>query len=124
MAFTTITANKIIDKILRNTDFVHPGSIYVSLHTGDPGQAGANEVSGGGYSRKLVSFAEAANKRSNNTADLEFTNMPTATVTHVGLWSAASSGNFWWGGSLTAAKSLTTGDTLRVPANDLDVTLI
>lgn len=123
MAFTTTTANKIIDKILRNTDFVHPSAVYVSLHTGDPGQNGASEVSGGGYSRKLVDFDAAANKKSKNTTDIEFTDMPTATVTHVGLWSAASAGNFWWGGSLTAAKSLTTGDTLRIPTNDLNVTL-
>lgn len=123
MPFTTTTANKIIDKLLRNTDFVHPSAIYVSLHAGDPGQTGANEVTGGGYSRKLATFSAAANKATSNTTDIEFPDMPTATITHVGLWSAASGGNFWWGGSLTVSKALTTGDTLKIPAGDLDVTL-
>lgn len=123
MPFTTETANKIINKILRNTDFVHPSAIYVSLHEGDPGQAGANEVIGGGYGRKLANFSAAANKTTSNTADIEFPDMPTATITHVGLWSAASGGNFWWGGSLTVSKALTTGDTLKIPAGDLNVTL-
>lgn len=123
MAFTTTTANKIIDKILRNTDFVHASAIYVSLHEGDPGQTGVNEVVGGGYNRKLATFSAAANKETSNASDIEFPNMPTSTVTHIGLWSAASGGNFWWGGSLTVSKALTTGDTLKIPAGDLDVTL-
>lgn len=123
MGFTNATANKIIDKILRNTDFVHPTSVYVSLHEGDPGQTGANEVSGGGYNRKLISFSAAVAKTSANAADIEFPDMPTSTITHIGLWSAASAGNFWWGGSLTVSKALTTGDTLKIPAGDLDVTL-
>lgn len=123
MAFTTTTANKIIDKILRNTDFVHASTIYVSLHDGDPGQTGSNELTGGGYARKLAAFSAAAGKATSNASDIEFPTMPTATVTHIGLWSAASGGNFWWGGALTVSKALTTGDTLKIPAGDLDVTL-
>lgn len=123
MPFTTSTANKIISKILRNTDFVHPSAVYVSLHTGDPGQTGANEVSGSGYSRKQVTFSSPTNKTASNSAEVEFTNMPGVTVTHVGIWSASTSGDFWWGGSLTTAKALTTGDTLKIPVNDLTVTL-
>lgn len=123
MPFTTATANKIIDKILRNTDFVHPTSLYVSLHTADPAQNGTNEVTGGGYTRKLVNFTAGALKASSNSNDVEFTAMPTITVTHIGLWSASTGGNFWWGGSLTVSKALTDGDTLKIPVGDLDVTL-
>ena len=123
MPFTTATANKLIDKLLRNTDFVHPTSLYVSLHTADPGQTGTNEVTGGSYVRKAVTFTAGALKASANSGDVEFTGMPTITVTHIGLWSASTGGNFWWGGSLTVSKALTAGDTLKIPTGDLTVTL-
>lgn len=123
MPFTIATANKIIDKVLRGTDFTHPANLYVSLHTADPAQTGANEVTGGGYARKAVTFSAGSNKETSNTSDIEFTNMPTTTVTHIGLWSASTGGVYWWGGSLTVAKALTSGDTLKIPVGDLDVTL-
>lgn len=124
MPFTTETANKIINKVLRNTDFVHPTAVYVSLHTADPAQTGANEVTGGGYTRKLVNFSTAATKKTQNSADIEFADMPNCTVTHVGIWSASTGGQFWWGGSLTFTKQLTNGDTLKIPSGDLKVELI
>ena len=123
MPFTTATANKLINKLLRNTDFVHPSTIYVSLHSADPAQTGTGEVTGGGYSRKSATFSVGTDKTTSNTGDIEFTNMPTVTVTHIGLWSATTAGDFWWGGSLAVSKALTSGDTLKIPIGDLDVTL-
>ena len=123
MAFTTVTANKIIDKILRNTDFTEATSVYVSLHTDDPGQTGTNEVTGGSYARQSVTFSAASSKATANTADLLFASMPSATVTYVGIWDASTSGNFWWGGALTASKTVSAGDTFKIPSGDLDVTL-
>ena len=123
MAFTIATANKIIDKILNATNFTEPTSVYVSLHTSNPGENGASEVTGGTYSRTVASFSAGANKTTSNDVIIEFDGMPATTVTHIGLWDAASGGNFWWGGALTASKTLTAGDTLKIPVGDLDVTL-
>ncbi len=123
MPFTIATAHKIIDKILRNTDFTQPTTVYVSLHTADPGETGANEVTGGSYARQAVTFSAPASKATSNSAAIEFTNMPACTVTHVGLWDAASGGNFWWGGALTQSKTINVGDTFKINAGDLDVTL-
>lgn len=123
MPFTTVTANKILDKILKNTDFTQATALYASLHTADPGESGTNEVTGGTYGRQAISFNTAATKATTNTATIDFTLMPVATVTHVGLWSAASGGTFWWGGTLTASKTTAAGDTLRIAAADFDVTL-
>ena len=123
MPFTTDIGNKIINKVLRNTDFVHPTQLYASLHTSAPGETGANEVSGGGYVRKAVSFVAPTNKTSESNADLEFTNMPACTVTHIGVWSAASAGSFIWGGNLTVQRVLSEGDTLKISAGDFDVRL-
>ena len=99
---------------------------YVSLHTGDPGETGANEVTGGSYARQAGSFGAAAAGAVTTTATIDFTGMPSATITHVGIWSASTataSANFVWGGTLTASKSVGAGDTFRIATGDLDVSL-
>lgn len=124
MAFTTVTANKILNKVIKGTDFTPASTLYLALYTADPGEAGtSNEVSGGSYARQAVTFGTVATKAVSNSATIDFASMPAATVTHVGLWSAASGGDFWWGGALAASKTTTAGDTLRVNTGDLDVTL-
>ncbi|MBM3616646.1 MAG: hypothetical protein FJX28_14855 [Alphaproteobacteria bacterium] len=60
-----------------------------------------------------------------NNAAIEF---PTAsgswgTITHVAVFDASTSGNMIAYASLTASKTIDTGDVLRVPAGDLDITL-
>lgn len=96
---------------------------YVSLHTADPGETGASELSGGSYARQSASFGAASGGAVANDAQVEFTDMPAATITHVGVWDAASAGNFLWGGALSASKTTNAGDTFRIPTGDLDVTL-
>ena len=122
MGFTTDTANKILDKILRGESFTPATDLYMSLHTADPGENGDNEITG--YTRQVVQFGEASNKQSESETVLEFEDMPGVTVTHAGLWSAEESGDFWWGGELTNAPlEVTAGDTVRVNAGELEVEL-
>jgi hypothetical protein len=123
MAFTTATANKILDKILKNADFTPATALYVSLHIGDPGDAGANEVTGGSYARQPIAFGTVAAKGCSNSADINFTLMPTATITHIGIWSASTAGTFWWGGPLGANKTVGAGDTFKLAAAAVTVTL-
>lgn len=122
-AFDQELAHQILNKVLRNTDFTHPTTVYVSLHTADPGETGASECSGGSYARQACAFDAPASKATSNSADESFTNMPACTVTHAGLWDASSAGTFLWGGALTASKVVNSGDTFKLPAGDLDVQL-
>jgi hypothetical protein len=60
-----------------------------------------------------------------NSAAVEF---PTATssfgtVTHIGVFTASTSGTLIAYSALSASKSISTGDVFRVPAGDLDITL-
>jgi hypothetical protein len=60
-----------------------------------------------------------------NNAAIEF---PTATgswgtVTHVAVFDALTTGNMIAYATLTASKVIDTGDVLRIPTNELDVTL-
>lgn len=59
----------------------------MSLHTGDPGAAGAaNEVSGGGYSRQACSFGAAAAGVRTLTAQVDFAGPASSAATWIGLW--------------------------------------
>jgi hypothetical protein len=117
MTFSTFMANAILDQYLKN------GTPKVSLHTADPGLAGANEVAGGGYARQAGTFGTAVAKATDNTNILAFTNMPAVTVTHVGIWDQVSSGNFLIGGPLTTPKTLNAGDTFEINVGDCDAVL-
>ena len=60
-----------------------------------------------------------------NTANVEY---PTAgsswgTIVAVGVLTALTGGTLIAYGDLTASKTIATGDVLRVPAGDLDITL-
>lgn len=70
-------------------------ALYMSLHTADPGTTGANEVTGGApaYARKAVTWVAGSVDGVYNATVPAF-DVPAATVTHVGLWTAASGGTF------------------------------
>lgn len=115
MGVSTARANAILDDLFNNGG----GDIYISLHTGDPGTTGANEVTGGSYARQQVPFNAAASKSAVNTSAINFTLMPTATVTHIGVWDASSGGNFECGGALSTSITKSAGQTLTLTAEHI-----
>ena len=100
------------------------GSIYVSLHSADPGEAGdqtTNEVAYGSYARVAVARSGAGWTVTTNsvspTSHIEFPQCTssTATVTHVGIGTAASSaGKLLYSGSLSPSINISTGIIPRV----------
>lgn len=124
MSLSDFAENELLDALLNNGSFASGATVYVSLHTADPGEDGATEASGGSYARQASGgFAAAAAGTTDNDAIIDFTSMPAATITHVGIWDAVSAGNFLIGGALSASKTTNAGDTFRIAAGDLDVTL-
>lgn len=103
-----------------------PSAVYIALFNADPTDtgAGATELSGSGYSRKPVSFVVSGNTAS-NTAAVEFDVATAAwgTISHIGVYDAASAGNMIAHAALTTAKTIDANDVLRFPAGDIDVTL-
>jgi len=103
-------------------------SRFISLHTADPGNTGANEVSGFAYARVAGgTFNQSGNNPTSatNAAAIEF---PVATgnwgtITHFGVWSLVSGGTFYGGWALTASKAYTTDDIARFLAGALTATL-
>lgn len=68
---------------------------YISLHTADPGTTGTSEASGGSpaYARKLTTWTAGSSDGIATGSQVTF-DVPAGTYTHVGIWSAATSGNF------------------------------
>lgn len=119
--------NKILDHMLRNQAFTPPTTVYLALFTSDPGDdASGTEVSGGSYAREAITFGSAASGgQISNTADITFTTATASwgTVTHVGIFDAATVGNLLWHGALSASKTVGDGDTFKVNTGDLDVSV-
>ena len=109
------------------TSVTRPTAWYIALFTSNPAEdASGTEVSTSGtaYARQSATFTVSGNEATNSAA-IEF---PTATasygtVTHIGVFDAASAGNLIAYAALTTSKAIDTGDVLRLPANDLDITM-
>jgi hypothetical protein len=70
---------------------------HVSLHSGDPGTTGTNELTGGSpaYARKTVGWAAAAaGQRASSSAQV-FDVPAGTTVMYAGFWSALTAGTFY-----------------------------
>lgn len=103
-----------------------PTTVYVSLHTADPGADGqtANEVSGGSYARYAATanstfWAAASTADPSVIASAQAFTFPTATanwgtVTHFGLWKSlagTTAADFIGSAALTASQVINNGNT-------------
>jgi hypothetical protein len=113
---TTYAANKLLDHMFKGAVYVQPAAIYMSLHTATPGDTGASEVTGGSYARQNVTatYDPAAFKVKLNSNAVSWANMPAVTVTHVGIWDAATAGNPLEWASLSVSKVVASGATFVI----------
>lgn len=91
-------------------------SLFVQLHTGDPGASGTANVSST-TARQAVNFAAAAAGSQSITGTTQWTNWAGTNgevVTHISVWGASSAGTFYYSAALSASKTLNTGDTLTL----------
>jgi len=116
----------LINATLRATTYTSVATVYVSLWTSDPTDAGSGtEVSGGSYARTAVTFGAPSNGVTLNSADVTF---PTATaswgtVGWIGINDAATSGNLLYHTALDTAKTIDSGDIFKISTGNLSVTL-
>lgn len=118
--------NALINATLRATTYTSPSTVYVSLFTSDPTDAGTGtECSGGSYARQSVTFGAPSNGVSTNSAAVEFPQATGSwgTITHVAIHDASSAGNLLYHTAASSSKSIETGDVYRIAAGSLSVTL-
>ena len=125
-AMSDYLERKLLDHTLGTTAYTHPAQVYLALHTADPTDAaGGAECSGGSYARQTIDFAAASGTGGavTNSTEENFTSMPACTVTHIGIWDAASSGNLLYHGAVSSSKTVASGDTISLAVGQLTVTL-
>lgn len=118
MSATNYLENKIRDHINGVATYTPVATVYIALHTADPGETGATgEVTGGSYARVSLAnsgsgFNASSGGAATNIPVVQFPD-PTAnwgTVTHYSKWDAASAGNCLEYAALTASKVVNSGD--------------
>jgi hypothetical protein len=128
---TDYLEEKWLDHTLRGTTYTAPAAVYSALFTAIPSDAGGGtEVSGNGYSRVEVNPLDAnwaapagGNGVTSNVSAITFPT-PSAswgTVTHFGIFDAASAGNLLFQGSLGSGKVINSGDTVSFAAGALQL---
>jgi hypothetical protein len=127
MSFTNFLETEILDHVFAGSAYTAPTTKYLALFTAAPGETGGGTevtTSGTAYARQSVAFTTTGNTTS-NSASVEYATATASfgTVTHVGVFDAATSGNLMAYAALTSAKAIDTGDVFRVPIGDLDITL-
>jgi len=128
MSFTNHTEDLVLKWLLTTGTATRPTEWHVGLFTDNPGETGAGtEITGNNYSRKTASFTVSgtAPTEATNGSAIEFDTASGSwgTITHIGLFDAATGGNMLVYAELTASKTIGSGDVFRIPAGDLDITL-
>jgi hypothetical protein len=140
-AMSDFLENRLVDQIFRGQSAPTTTTLHVGLLTAAPSDSGGGtEVSGGSYARVAVSSslanwagtqAAASTTASTGTSGQTSNNVaitfptPTAgwgTVTHFGIYDAASGGNLLFHGALTIAKTINQADTVTFPPASLSIT--
>lgn len=134
-AFSNYLELGLLNSILRNASGVKPASVYVSLHTASPTDAGtpATELSDSGYSRVecqgdtnwTAPSAQGGGSSTSNANTLEFDAIVDGpvTVSHFGVYDAATGGNLLFHGEMDTPRSLQINDVVSVPAGALTIVL-
>lgn len=108
------------------------GSLYVALHTGDPGEAGTaatSEAAYGSYARQAVARSGAgwtvSGNSSTNAALIQFPECTSGseTISYVSITTAVSgTSKILYSGALSASRSVSSGIQPQFAASALSVT--
>lgn len=120
-------AQALLNHTLRATTYTRPSAVYVALYTSNPTAADTGmEVSGGSYARQAITFGAPAvegGKQTVKNAEIVF---PIATadwgaVTHIGIRDAATGGNLLYFMALDNARTIFSGDRMRLLADNVSI---
>lgn len=125
----TNTANAWLN-VLRGTSaatFTAVTTLFVQLHTGDPGASGTANVSSV-TTRPALNFGAAASGSQSAVATLPswatWAGTNGEVITHISVWGASSGGTFYYSAQLAASKTVNTGDTVNLTSLTVALTPI
>jgi hypothetical protein len=120
-SITDLLEDALLDHILENTAYTPGATLYMSLHTSNPGEAGdvGNEVGGNGYARTAIAFSAAGTRQVIQSGQVTFPQVITSswgTVTHFGIHTASTgSGNMIGYGTFDSSIITEVGNVPFVP---------
>lgn len=140
MAFSQYLADRILTWVKGVAFPSALTNVYISIHTANPGVNGTDSDATlsvtGSASRTAVAssaFSAAGNaagggREITNSNVVQITtnaaNVTTQTITHFGVWDAASSGNFLASGELTTPVGVQAGDTVQFNVGAMAIRVI
>jgi hypothetical protein len=140
MAFSQYLADEVLTWFRGDLFPVALSNVFISIHTGDPGVAGtssdvtatvtgtATRVSVASSALTTPTNASGGGREIKNTGVVQITtnaaNVTTQTITHFGVWDAATSGNFLASGTLTTPVGVQTGDTVQFNVGAMAIRVI
>lgn len=106
MAFTNATKESAATAVTTSGN-------WISLHSSDPGATGTGEATGGSpaYARKQTTWAPGSADGVVNGSAVNF-DVPAGTYTHIGVWTAATSGTFIGGFALSSSTGALPGQAV------------
>ena len=124
----------LLNHVMRNVEYSRPATVYLGLvssaASGADLEAGTltNEITAYTGNRKAITFGAPSQVGGKatiaNTNEMEFEDMPAATVEYAIVCDSATVGNilYWMplvdGGGTPITKATNAGDTFRVPVGD------
>jgi hypothetical protein len=109
---------------IRGTSATVTTNVFVKLHIGDPGSAGASNAAVGSTTRPAITWAASSSGSiaMNGTAP-SWTNGGTSeTLSHVSFWDASSAGNFLGSGALSSTQAWASGNTYTLSTQTWSLT--
>lgn len=129
-ALSDYAENLILNWLMKDTGTA-PSATYLALFTAAPNDAGGGTeltIGTNGYARQAVTWdtAQGTGGTTSNSTQETFTASggDWGTITHIGIFDAATSGNLLWHGAMTGSgKTVNDGDSLQFAIGAIDLTI-
>ena len=116
--------NQLLDALVGTAAYSVTTPIKLALMTANGNDATpGTEVTGGSYARQTIAFGAASSGQIANSAEINFTGMPAATVVGIEIYDSAGTPKRLAYGALTANKTTASGDTLQFGASSITLSL-
>jgi hypothetical protein len=125
--FSDYLETQILNATLKGGSFPTITTAYLAVFVGDPTDAasGGAEGSWTNYTRQAMSFGTISGGAVNSSTQLQFPALvgSNVTISHIGIFDAATSGNMLYHTNLATSKTLTADDVLSFAVSGVTVTL-
>ena len=127
-AFSNDWEQHLLQYSFNSNSLTRPTTLYLALHTASPTDAdsGANEISGNGYARQVITFGTVSGNTATSNATVTFpacTGSAWGVVSHCSIHTASTAGTMICHSALTLSKDIQIGDILQVQSGAITVQL-